>query len=557
MAKHIDLDYGSGRYSAFSLKEYTTGMTADSNIRIIESSKAGTASVNIETKTIIIPAIDYSKPMTRDRYRITKGYIDHEIAHMLYPDTSYLGIQNNEMLVNMAHLIDDIRIETLYAKSYVGVGEDFQYLNQLFYDEKRAFNRDKLPEKSFPSIMGTIATTYFGIRHSEAHNSEVSDFLEQKVFPMIDRYLAHKHPDTLQTAEQIISAIRDFLDSIKPDEVKGCDISFQMTKHIEQDSTVIPEEENTIKPYHDTIADLSDPRCLYNYVNTERYEHIKRKQAQVISAYRNMFGAFLVSTTHCRTLKTFQGKFNHREVALVAASLNPRIFTSRVTGRQFSYDVSLLMDCSHSMGGFPMGDGYSTKITKAYETLVIFAEALQGLPDINLEILAFTADSSYTPGMAHARFDSCNNQLFVLKSFANLSSGALPYFPSYHFWYGIARNNFDIGAVCLASRRLRQMPPTNRKLLIVLSDGIPASNIARGTHLLKSYIEEVSRIHPVLGIGLENPAISRCYPGGINLNNLDELKDRVFQDIQHFLVSQMKTRSIEHDRFVKMSDFPF
>jgi cobalamin biosynthesis protein CobT len=218
------------------------------------------------------------------------------------------------------------------------------------------------------------------------------------------------------------------------------------------------------------------------------------------------------------------------------------MFTRTVEGRQFSYDVSLLMDCSGSMGDFsPKGRG-SERIEKAYESLVILAEALRGLPDINLEILAFTADMRYTPDMPEAWSYSCNNQLFILKSFSNRSVGALPYFPSYHREYNLSRNNFDIGAIKLASVRLRQMPASNRKLLIVLSDGQPASDISRSEELLKSYIEELSRVHPILGIGLENPDIEQYYPGGVNINDLSELSSQVFTGIRNFLVCRINRK---------------
>jgi hypothetical protein len=216
------------------------------------------------------------------------------------------------------------------------------------------------------------------------------------------------------------------------------------------------------------------------------------------------------------------------------------LFTRKVEGRQFGYDVSLLMDCSASMGEFSndIHTDYS-KMDKAYKTLVVLAEALRGLSGINLEILAFTADSQYRPGWPMARNDSCNNQLFILKSFADHTVGALPCFPSYHTEYNLSCDNFDIGAIKLSSRRLRQMPSTNRKLLIVLSDGQPCSDISCGTRLLKSYVEELSHLHSVIGIGLENPDIGYFYPGGININDLSELSGQVFSGIKDFLVRQM------------------
>ena len=618
MKKQIDLDYEQSRYTPFSLMEYASAMTEETGIHVIESSSAETASVDPITKTIIIPAVDYSKPMTKERYRITKGYIDHEIAHMLYPDPSYLGISNNAVF-NIANLIDDIRIESLHAKNYVGIDEDFHNLNQVFYDDERFFNRDNLHEKSLPSIMGIIALSYFGIKHKEPFNPEVFNFLNKNIFPIINNHIRNPAPNALNTAEQIATLIRDFLkqetssfqiknnspnteknnngnsseenntgtadkantgqgdnseseskeqsgtstvdtssdntknetDKTEPTtehteqdkEASGCDVSSHMVKRIEKDSTFTPPQENTIGEYHDTIANLTDKKCfsMSMTANTNLYQLICNDYKAVISSYRNMFGSFLISTSRCRVLKTYAGRFNHRDVAHAVSSPNPRIFTREVKGRQFGYDVSLLMDCSGSMGEFSKDiHTCSSKIDMAYKTLVILAEALHGLSGINLEILAFIADGQYKPGWSRLKIDERNNQLFILKAFTDNSAGALPYFPSYHSEYSLYKNNFDIGAIKLSSRRLRLMPSDNRKLLIVLSDGQPSSSIACGAGLLKSYVEELSHIHPIMGIGLRNPFIERCYPGGMNIMDLSELSGHIFNGIKTFLINQMK-----------------
>jgi hypothetical protein len=611
MAKRINLDLENPRYTPFSLMEYSSAMAEDTGIRIVETRSSHTASVNPRTKTITIPAVDYSEPMTRDRYRITKGYIDHEIAHLLYPDLSYLCAGKDTMAAAIANLIDDIRIENRHAKNYIGVGEDFRNLNQSFYDRERFFNRDQLQERSFPAIMGTIALTYYGINHKEPFNPDVSDFLADKVFPVIDQHLTGNSPNALRTAGEITALIQDFLEqdggpsslpgnTANPDvsqagaaplphgnpengaegescpetpgepeppaeeekphpfneEQKsgpakgeengaedckgqtGCDKSSLMERQLEDGIKFDPPICHSINEYRDTITDLSDSRCIISGIHTGLYEHILKEQAPVISAYRDMFGSFLISTARCRMIKTFEGRFNHRDVARAVTSPAPRLFTRATEGRRFGYDVSLLMDCSGSMGNFHLKKGGGSKMDTAYETLVILAEALRGLPDINLEILAFTADIRYTPGMSRAAEDPCNNQLFILKPFTDRSTGALPYFPLYHQLYQLSKNNFDIGAIKLASRRLRRMPSRNRKLLIVLSDGQPSSEISTGTEILKTYVEELAHIHPVMGIGLENPGIGQCYPDSVNIDNLAELGGQVFTGIRRFLVSQ-------------------
>jgi cobalamin biosynthesis protein CobT len=450
--------------------------------------------------------------------------------------------------------------------------------------------------------MGTIAVYYFGINHSESFNQDVFDFLRLEVFPVIDKHNDSKSPNALRTAEKIAELIQDFLsqdqtsvsnkqeisedndsdipskqdadsssgndsddstgdnqapvhntdeneknggeiplieNSAENTKPTGCDIASHMAKRIENDMSFTPPNYPIIADYRDTVTDLSDSRCMNSDVNTNIYQHVCKEYAPAISAYRNMFGSFLISTARCRTLKTQSGKFNHRDITHIVTSPVPRIFTRKLEGRKFGYDVTLLMDCSGSMGEFSFKESRDSKIMKAYEALVILAEALRGLSGINLEILAFTADIRYTPGMHLSISDSCNNQLFILKPFANHAAGALPFFPSLHKEYHLSEDNFDIGAIKISSRRLRQMPSLNRKLLIVLSDGQPSSDISSGTEILKSYVEELSHIHPILGIGLENPHIGQCYPNSVNINDLSELSGQVLINIRNFLIKQM------------------
>jgi hypothetical protein len=63
-------------YSPFSLHEYASGML-NVKVTVTEDDRASTASDNLKTRMITIPAIDYSKPIDESYYRLVKGWIDH------------------------------------------------------------------------------------------------------------------------------------------------------------------------------------------------------------------------------------------------------------------------------------------------------------------------------------------------------------------------------------------------------------------------------------------------------------------------------------------------
>jgi hypothetical protein len=250
-----------------------------------------------------------------------------------------------------------------------------------------------LQEKSLSAIMGTIALSYFGIKHEEPFNQDVFNFLCKNVYPIIDRHIRNPAPNTLTTAEQIAKLIQDFLKQEpsplrsnsspaaaqensgdtgaadnanigRPDdseseseessgtsiadtssgnakngtpkteppaeqtqqgkEAPGCDVSSHMARQIEKGSTFTPPPCATIGEYHDTIANLADQECLSMSMtaNTNLYQFICNEYKAVISSYRNMFGSFLVSTSRCRMLKTYAGRFNHRDVRRAALVRN-------------------------------------------------------------------------------------------------------------------------------------------------------------------------------------------------------------------------------------------
>jgi hypothetical protein len=55
-------------YSPFSLHEYASGML-NVKVTIIEDDRASTASVNLKTRMITIPATDYSQPIDEELLR--------------------------------------------------------------------------------------------------------------------------------------------------------------------------------------------------------------------------------------------------------------------------------------------------------------------------------------------------------------------------------------------------------------------------------------------------------------------------------------------------------
>ena len=173
-----------------------------------------------------------------------------------------------------------------------------------------------------------------------------------------------------------------------------------------------------------------------------------------------------------------------------AHGYNQRVFKQREENDCLDVAVSVLMDCSGSMGG--------RKIVIAGHSLVLLNELLRPMR-IPYELLGFT--------------DSRRAVLYIYKGFTDRAPYKDKLIEYIAQSTNCMRNNADADAIMFTARRLAQQK-TKRKLLIVLSDGQPAGgnegDIAAGTKQVISRLEEQSTIEPY-GIGIQNMSIESLY----------------------------------------------
>jgi len=84
---------------------------------------------------IYLPRMDYTKIFNYEQFRIVKAALDHECAHLLYPDYSYKGPNSPVMLDDeckilhrTAGIVDDIKIEFLLEQEHPDTQEDVKFL---------------------------------------------------------------------------------------------------------------------------------------------------------------------------------------------------------------------------------------------------------------------------------------------------------------------------------------------------------------------------------------------------------------------------------------------
>jgi cobalamin biosynthesis protein CobT len=123
----------------------------------------------------------------------------------------------------------------------------------------------------------------------------------------------------------------------------------------------------------------------------------------------------------------------------------------------------------------------------------------------------------------------------VKKRFAGVANYRIPF---------ACQNNVDGESIQVAAYRLAQRPE-KRKVMIVLSDGMPAANCpayyrSGGDILsehLKAVVQEVQKAKiDVVGIGINSFAVQKFYPKSVVLTRIDQLPIEVMRQLKALLV---------------------
>ena len=168
---------------------------------------------------VTIAAIFFDKNRTKEEYKITKGLIDHETGHALWPDTSYFFKNNDDknqdeknLIYDVGNLIDDIRIERRLAKNFLVDKNNFRLMMEMKINN---FNESKINNFFFDIFqMVTFATniTYRETIISFYGEGNVSKwgFFNNSIKPLIDRFL-ESNDNAGDTAKEIICLMENVI----------------------------------------------------------------------------------------------------------------------------------------------------------------------------------------------------------------------------------------------------------------------------------------------------------------------------------------------------------
>ncbi len=556
--------------------------------------KASTASTN-SIGQITLPVI--KQPITKDDLTKTHMYVVHECGHLLRPEAFEIckKEQPSPELHSIYNIVEDDGMERDMANRHLGDAKVLGQGNVLICESGKEFwldkvqqwrtNGDTFTEDSLKPMI-TIALNQLSRRSWDGWSRDAVDewlrVMPEEGQPLltalvkegwVEKFRATKTPyDTWDVAcalfdrlypdgvpedkptpdikaesdmiieedvgssaskEEGVSETEDqtqqgyvvnWQDAVISDHPEGnaggaMGITWEGKEH-KQQIAIRPDHLNTIYDLtKDNMKEVLDEAMPWNSKGkAAKWFMMKDKAGRALA---NRIRRYVQSQTRSK-FKSDQkhGRLDKRSLMRVAlppidkGEWNKKIFYTRNNKRALNTAIHILVDWSGSM----QGDKQIYAAMATQRAAEVFSRSLR-IP---------TMISSFTNGIT-------NSDIGIIKHFDKPATEK-QIAARFGQWYRVMSANADADAVMWAYNRLRKRKEP-RKLLIVLSDGAPASCYAYGSSH-DSLMAAVNRIEhegkvEVFGLGIKSDAVSEYYrnhqvirePEDINEALLNVLKE--------------------------------
>ena len=347
---------------------------------------------------------------------------------------------------------------------------------------------------------------------------------------------------------------------VKPlddDELKSDVLKHVFDQHITQD-------DNLYRPYstqYDWFSRVGDDTpmgmgWMKDHASVAHYEDIARGMHGKISTMARKLERALLSTQRrdWQTNTEFGGLDPKR---LVQASMaKPNVFRMREDRKEIDTAVSVLIDLSGSMRGrkAPLAEQVAIALSVVMEKVGVAYEVL----GFNNYFMGYGGRSECKPGHSSEEavsgkfWDKLENLDPYTEKFSRLEPLQMYSFKDFDKRLVQERagmsviskcsggHNSDPDGIKYAANRLKHRPE-QRKILFVLSDGMPECTCTFGrNHLFKHTKQAVTDLTKLgiecVGIGITSDAVSRFYPQYVVVHNLEDLPKQAFDQMAKLLV---------------------
>ena len=483
-------------------------------------------------KTIHIPSL---KIDTDEMYiNMTRGYVDHEAAHIRYTDFQLLQKANlTRLQFHLFNIIEDWRVETLLGRHFPGCRKNFDFIIAYLFGKERQKAGSNAP------VFFVLEYILLTVRSWDSSEVEKNRTLSRKEMvtacPKIEKELGACletiHANTRTTQDAIAHAL--LLESIikkwipeqsqwstsptenqdSPEATQGI-ISGEETELQNNIEDMFPKTLGTIlkerlsvqagdtETEHCTVAKLRN--ITPDVIPPDTLRNIDRITKGLSVRLQGLMQSLSLSAPYPST----RGRLNTAKLFRIKTG-NPKVFIQKTEVVAVNTSLHILLDASASM--------YGKRMELATASCHAIASACSGIRGLNITITAFNGNH---------RGDACSVYPLLksgqpVHARINLTPrGGTPLAPA--LWWGMQQLLFT---------------REQRKMLLVLTDGQP-----HDMNATQKSIEIANKIGlEVYGLGMLDRSISDFLPDTSRvICRLEELPAMLFELLHDVLTRKSR-----------------
>jgi len=551
-------------------------------------------------KIIQLPSVNEQKEMTEQEVAIARGYVDHEAAHVKWTTKDYsramkaaverAADKDKELVRSTINALEDVRIEKHLLDTYAGCKDNLSAVADSVVEPllERLSAEDKTLGDVPAREVGPLSMTWYGrgcssygVKGAEAFTQLDATVQQQVIDVMAGLNKNTSAEELIRMAEQYVQMLnmeeqekeeeekeeekeqqekRESIGGSKGESGKESTEGEERTEVGEGCESTEATESQTLDPDKMKARVMKQALGAYdNTVSGDFYRRVTDKKDTVYTKEQlkvddNRFKDVVTSLTGQinvvrRRLERMlmarmkrdwrggklQGRLDTRRL-VGAYGCEENVYKMREEDDELDTAVSIAVDHSGSMSG--------CRIALAQKATIALAEALEPTP-IKLAISGFKTEL----------LDREDQATYLAGHYSSASPVAI--FKYKDFDEGIHRcrgslggmirsrshvggiHNIDGVSVHKIGRELMARPE-RRKVLIVLSDGLPEDDLmdeAQMNSHLKSVVKELNKGGvEVFGIGIQSSAVKRFYDNCVVLHDASELDKELIDRMSKVLI---------------------
>tara|TARA_B100001123_G_scaffold271118_1_gene301654 strand:+ start:1879 stop:3537 length:1659 start_codon:yes stop_codon:yes gene_type:complete len=498
---------------------------------------------------VYLPSLSLLKNLSSKQVSVLRGLFDHECGHIRHTDFEAVehsyNNKNSEVISLLFNVIEDCRINSIVSKEMPGAKINLETLfedsinkivNALEEIEKTENHKWLSSEKfwaplsifltdgekynfSFESYKNLLKRIPLSLRNkAKLLQREIEE--AKNSFEALDAAIHAAHifgltPDKLtkeeeELYEEIIEFFKKTLLTYEIAKNSLLSESDYQENHSEKSNpiTKLPNHESDIYKIYSTEFDL---------ISSSKYKGLRLKSKLKPELVRNLQ---LLVQTECAGFRELSelGKRIDPKSLVKAYKGESKVFLKKTLDKDIDTAIGILVDASGSMWG--------EKINMASLAAFELAAGLESFP-ISLEVAYFRTGKGI-------RFKNKNiglgqgyrlvaNELHIVKSWHQSTRQRNKYFSGMEKDVGGA--NADGESLLEFSNRIA-VRPEKRKIIIVLSDGLPSCGVGYPAEeiFLKKAIKNITTRNIKLGaIGINCDHVRNYYPIYSEIKNIEKL----------------------------------